>query len=81
MDNRQNTTINWYPGHMAKTRRLISEKYDLIDIVYEIIDARIPFSSKIKDMYNIIGNKPKILIMTKKDLCDEKATKYLVKYY
>ncbi len=81
-NNRQNrANINWYPGHMAKTRRLISEKYDLIDIVYEIVDARIPFSSKIKDMYNIIGNKPKILIMTKKDLCDEKATNYWVKYY
>lgn len=75
------SVINWYPGHMAKTRRLISEKYDLIDIVYEIVDARIPISSKIKDIYNIIGKKPKILVMTKKDLCDEKATNYWVKYY
>ena len=39
--------LNWFPGHMAKTRRLISEKYPLIDIVYEVVDARIPFSSKI----------------------------------
>ena len=82
MDNRQNSTnINWYPGHMAKTRRLIAEKYTTIDIVYELVDARIPFSSKIKDIYNIIGNKPKILIMTKKDLCDLKVTKEWVKYY
>lgn len=82
MDNRQNSTnINWYPGHMAKTRRLIGEKYDLIDIVYEVIDARIPISSKIKDVYNIIGKKPKIIIMTKKDLCDLHATNYWVKYY
>ena len=73
--------INWYPGHMAKTRRLIAEKYPLIDIVYEIVDARIPFSSKIKDIYSLIGNKPKILIMTKKDLCDVKATSEWVKYY
>ena len=57
------------------------KKYDLIDIVYEVIDARIPFSSKIKDIYSIIGNKPKILIMTKKDLCDERATNYWVEYY
>ncbi len=75
------TSINFYPGHMAKTRRLIAEKYPLIDIVYEVVDARIPFSSKIKDIYNIIGNKPKILIMTKKDLCDEKITDAWVKYY
>lgn len=77
----QKVSINWYPGHMAKTRRLIGEKYNLIDIVYEIVDARIPFSSKIKDIYNIIGKKPKILIMTKKDLCDIKATNAWVKYY
>ena len=82
MDNRQNSTnINWFPGYMAKTRRLIAEKYTTIDIVYELVDARIPFSSKIKDIYNIIGNKPKILIMTKKDLCDLKVTKEWVKYY
>lgn len=73
--------INWYPGHMAKTRRLISEKYEQIDIVYEVIDARIPYSSKIKDIYNIIGNKPKIVVMTKKDLCDERITKEWIKYY
>ena len=66
---------------MAKTRRLIGEKYGSIDIVYEVVDARIPFSSKIKDIYNIIGNKPKIIIMTKKDLCDLKVTMEWVKYY
>ena len=82
MDNNLITTnINFYPGHMAKARRLIAEKYPLIDIVYEVVDARIPFSSKIKDIYNIIGNKPKILIMTKKDLCDEKITNAWVNYY
>ena len=80
-ENRQNTTINWYPGHMAKTRRLIKEKYDMIDIVYEVVDARIPFSSKIKDIYDIIGKKPKIIIMTKKDLCDIKKTKEWISYY
>lgn len=75
------TSINWYPGHMAKTRRLISEKYNLIDIVYELVDARIPYSSKIKDIYDVIKNKPKLLIMTKKDLCDKKVTEKWVKYY
>ena len=79
MDNK--TNINWYPGHMAKTRRLIEEKFNLIDIVYEIVDARIPSSSKIKDIYNLIKDKPRIVIMTKKDLCDLKVTNYWVSYY
>jgi ribosome biogenesis GTPase A len=74
-------SINWYPGHMAKTRRLIKEKYGLIDIVYELIDARIPYSSKIKDIYDVIKDKPKIIIMTKKDLCDMKVTENWIKYY
>ncbi len=73
--------VNWYPGHMAKTKRLIEEKYNLIDVVYEVIDARIPKSSKIKDIDNLIKNKPRILIMTKKDLCDIEVTKKWIKYY
>ena len=48
MDNK--TNINWYPGHMAKTKRLISENINKIDVVYEVIDARMPYSSKIKDI-------------------------------
>ena len=75
------TSINWYPGHMAKTKRLISENIDLIDIVYEVIDARIPYSSKIKDIDNLLKNKPRILIVTKMDLCDvEETSKFLDKY-
>lgn len=73
--------INWYPGHMAKTKRLIKEKYDLIDIVYEVIDSRMPKSSKIKDIESLLKDKPRILIMTKKDLCDIEITKKWVKYY
>ncbi len=76
-----NTSINWYPGHMAKTKRLIKEKYDLIDIVYEVIDARMPKSSKIKDIDDMLKDKPRILIMTKKDLCDINETKKWIKYY
>ena len=75
------TNINWYPGHMAKTKRLIKEKYDLIDVVYEIIDARMPKSSKIKDIDELLKNKPRILIMTKRDLCDMEVTKKWKKYY
>ena len=75
------TVINWYPGHMAKTKRLISENLNLIDIVYEVIDARIPRSSKIEDIDSLLKNKPKILIMTKYDLCDTKETDKFIKYY
>ena len=73
--------INWYPGHMAKTKRLIKENLSLIDIVYEIIDARMPYSSKIEDSEEIIKSKPKILIMTKYDLCDKKETDKWINYY
>ena len=82
MENRQNqANINWYPGHMAKTKRLIKEKFNLIDIVYELIDARIPYSSKIQDIDEILKNKPRILIMTKIDLCDLAITKKWQRYY
>ena len=82
MDNRQNSTnINWYPGHMAKNKRLIKEKYDLIDIVYEVIDSRMPKSSKIKDIDDLLQDKPRIIVMTKKDLCDMNETKKWIKYY
>lgn len=79
MENKSN--INWYPGHMAKTRRLIKENINMIDIVYEVVDARIPFSSKIKDIDDLIKNKPKIMIMTKSDLCDENKTRICAKEY
>lgn len=82
MDNKQNTTnINWYPGHMAKTKKQINDLLPLIDIVYELVDARIPFSSRISDIDNIIKNKPRIMIMTKSDLCDLEETKKWVKKY
>jgi len=73
--------INWYPGHMAKTKREIKEKLELIDIVFEVIDARIPKSSKNKDVDELIKNKPRILIMTKLDLSDETETKKWINYY
>ncbi len=76
-----NNLINWYPGHMAKAKRLMMREYKHIDIVYELVDSRIPKSSKIANIYDIIGNKPKILIMTKKDLTDEEMALRWVKYY
>jgi len=75
------TNINWYPGHMAKTKRLIREKIDQVDVVYEVIDARIPYSSKIQNVEEDTKNKPRILIMTKIDLCDQKETNQWMVYY
>ncbi len=82
MNNQQNSTnINWFPGHMAKTKKQISELLPLIDIVYELIDARIPESSRISDIDSITKNKARIIIMTKSDLCDLEETKKWVKKY
>ena len=75
------TNINWYPGHMAKTKREIIEKLNLIDVVYEVIDARMPLSSKIVDIDELIKDKPRILVMTKYDLCDKVETDKIIKYY
>ena len=73
--------INWYPGHMAKTKREILEKLNLIDVVYEVVDARMPLSSKIVDIDELIKDKPRILVMTKYDLCDKAETDKIIKYY
>ena len=79
--NENKTNINWYPGHMKKTKDKLKEIMPVVDIVYELIDARIPYSSKIKDINDIIKNKSKILIMTKKDLCDYNETSKWIKHY
>ena len=85
MDNKEKSLasqrIGWFPGHMQKTKREIKEKLSLIDIIYEVIDSRMPISSKIKDIDNLVKDKPKILIMTKYDLCDRKETDRFIKYY
>ena len=70
--------INWYPGHMAKAKREIKEKLDFIDIVYEIIDARMPISSRIP-FDEFIKNKEKVIIVTKYDLCDKARTDEILK--
>ena len=79
--NENKTNINWYPGHMQKTKRLISEMSDLIDVVIELIDARCPYSSKMRDIDELIKNKPRLLVLTKKDLCDIDETNKWIKYY
>lgn len=80
-NSRQNSTINWFPGHMAKTKREISEKLNLIDIVYEVLDARMPMASKIVDINDLIKDKIRILVVTKYDLCDKSETDKILKIY
>jgi ribosome biogenesis GTPase A len=79
--NENKTNINWYPGHMAKTRREIINLMPVIDFVIEVMDGRVPFSSKIVDAKSIIRNKPHVVIITKKDLADVKETNKWIEYY
>lgn len=79
--NENKANINWYPGHMAKTKREIKEKLDLIDIVYEVIDSRMPYSSKIIDIDDLLKDKPRILIFTKYDLCDNSVSDLFINDY
>ena len=73
--------INWYPGHMAKAKREIIEDLKLIDVVVEILDARIPKSSQNPDLKKIIDKKKRIIVLNKCDLADEKETKKWVQYF
>ena len=73
--------INWYPGHMARTKRELKENIKLIDCIYELVDARMPISSKIKNIDDLIKDKPHIIIMTKMDLCDKNVTNKWIKKY
>lgn len=79
--NENKVNINWYPGHMAKTKRLINENIDAIDIVYEVVDARIPYSTRVRNLDIKVTNKPRILVFTKMDLCDKVETSKWIKYY
>ena len=74
-------TIQWFPGHMAKTKRLIKENLSSVDIVLELVDARIPKSSKNPDIDELSGDKPKLIIMTKASLANPDVTKKWVEYY
>ena len=76
-----NLNINWYPGHMAKTKRQIMEDLKLVDIVIEILDARIPISSQNPDIKQITQNKKKIILLNKYDLADEKENKKWIEYF
>ena len=73
--------INWYPGHMAKTRRQITEDLKIIDIVIELLDARIPLASQNPDIAKITKGKKKIVVLNKCDLSDEKQNQRWISYF
>jgi len=75
------TSINWYPGHMAKARREIGEAVKLVDVVIEIIDARIPLASRNPILNEIIGEKARIIVLNKSDLADSEVNKKWINYY
>lgn len=79
LNNKMN--INWYPGHMAKTRRQITEDLKFVDIVIELLDARIPISSQNPNIGEITKNKKKIIVLNKCDLADEKQNRLWVEYF
>ena len=73
--------LQWYPGHMAKTRRLIEDNLKLVDVVVEITDARIPFSSRNPCFDDILGKKPRLVVLNKSDLADKAVTKMWLDWY
>ncbi len=81
MENTDMKQIQWFPGHMAKTRRLIAANLKLVDAVVEIVDARAPLSSRNPEMDSMTKNKPRIVLLNKIDLADEKATQKWINYF
>ena len=80
-DSLSKVVINWYPGHMAKTKREISNIMGMVDIVIEVIDSRVPFSSRIPDLKKLTKEKQNIIVFNKYDLCDKTETeKWINKY-
>ncbi|MGI6224683.1 MAG: ribosome biogenesis GTPase YlqF [Peptococcales bacterium] len=73
--------VQWFPGHMAKTRRLIQEQLKFVDVVIEIVDARIPRSSRNPLIDELVVNKPRVIILNKEDLADEKVTAQWLTYF
>lgn len=81
MDNTDMKNIQWFPGHMAKTRRAITANLKLVDAVAEIVDSRLPLSSRNPEMDRLTAGKPRIVLLNKCDLADEKATQKWVNYF
>lgn len=76
-----NLHINWYPGHMKKTKELVKNNLKLIDVVIELLDARIPFSSKNPDIDRLVGDKPRVVVLNKSDMADRDKLNQWIEYY
>ncbi|NRD78857.1 ribosome biogenesis GTPase YlqF [Bacillus sp. BRMEA1] len=74
-------TIQWFPGHMAKARREVTEKLKLVDIIFELLDARIPYSSRNPMIDEIIQHKPRLVLLNKADMADKEATKEWIAFF
>ncbi|HJF20444.1 MAG TPA: ribosome biogenesis GTPase YlqF [Enterococcus columbae] len=74
-------TIQWFPGHMAKAKREVSEKLKFVDIVFELVDARLPLSSRNPLLNQILQQKPRIILLNKADLADPKQTTQWIEYF
>ncbi|PPA72072.1 ribosome biogenesis GTPase YlqF [Jeotgalibacillus proteolyticus] len=74
-------TIQWFPGHMAKARRQVTEKLKLVDIIFELVDARIPMSSRNPMIDDIINQKPRLILINKADMADPNRTKQWISYF
>lgn len=81
MSDTQKQIVQWFPGHMAKTRRLIKESLSMVDCVTEILDARIPLASRNPEIEEITASKPRIILLNKCDMADEKITADWIKYF
>lgn len=81
MSDFQKQVVQWFPGHMAKTRRLIKENLKLVDAVAELVDARIPLSSRNPEIDEITESKPRIILLNKCDMADNNATKQWIEYF
>ena len=81
MDNIDMKQIQWFPGHMAKTRRLIAANLSLVDAVVEIVDARLPLSSQNPEMDKMTKGKPRMVLLNKSDLADERTTQLWIDYF
>ena len=72
--------IHWYPGHIAKAEKKLKEKISLVDVVIEVLDARIPLSSCYKDIEKLLGEKPRLIVLNKIDLAEEKELKKWIEH-
>ncbi len=81
MADSQKQVVQWFPGHMAKTRRLIKESLPLVDAVTELLDARIPMSSRNPELNELTGRKPRIVLLNKCDMADDNITRQWIEYF